>query len=343
MTTDTDDQPVVVQFTSPIQADVIAGFALGTALTIFAVMNGIRVPGLEVALSVFVTWLLLCAAMGVAVGLLRRHRKTIAQHGRRGAAVGWRASRDYVAARPEPEAVPQPAPAPVPAPGPAPEPGAKPTYSFGAATQRAAWPVDDPQTAHSRARHMSTDGQPWVVTEYPPGGGPGRTVATYIKGKPAPSSTQERNTTVGDTRVVNDNTGWDAPLPQPGPPRTGPRMPARGGTYSAEWAALVTQTADFEPEDDGHLLQWMGAEISGIAAYAEALTEVYETCVNSLGLDPISMAATHDVADAVADASGAMSLARQKFAAHYAEVIAFAARGGKLPYNGRWVTGEGGY
>ena len=31
---------------------------------------------------------------------------------------------------------------------------------------------------------MSTGGKPYVVTEYPPGGGPGRTVATYVNGKP---------------------------------------------------------------------------------------------------------------------------------------------------------------
>ena len=116
---------------------------------------------------------------------------------------------------------------------------------------------------------------------------------------------------------------------------------AAGGTYSAEWKAIASQTSDFEPEDDGHLLQWMAAEVAGMSAYAEALTEVYETCVNSLGLDPVAMQATHDVADAAAESASAMSAARAKFAGHYAEVREFAANGGLLPFNGRWVTGEG--
>jgi hypothetical protein len=101
-----------------------------------------------------------------------------------------------------------------------------------------------------------------------------------------------------------------------------------GGTVPAEWKALVAITADFEPEDDADLLAWMAAEVNGMSAYAEALTEVYETGVGSIGLDPVSLAALHDTADAAADAAQAMAAARAKFATHYQEVREFAAAGG---------------
>jgi uncharacterized protein YdhG (YjbR/CyaY superfamily) len=85
----------------------------------------------------------------------------------------------------------------------------------------------------------------------------------------------------------------------------------------------------------------MAAEVAGMSAYAEALAEVYETCVNSIGVDPSAMNAVHDTADAAAEAATAMAYARQKFAAHYAEIREFAASGGLLPYDGRWITGDG--
>ena len=171
---------------------------------------------------------------------------------------------------------------------------------------------------------MSTGGgKPQVVTEYPPGGGPGRTVATYVNGKPS---------TEGNT--MTDTT-------DPAPPRSGRRVLTIGGMVPGEWKNLVAITADFEPEDDADLLAWMASEVNGMSAYAEALTEVYETGVSSVGLDPVSLAALHDTADAAADAAQAMATARQKFAAHYAEVREFAAAGGLLPHDGRWITGDG--
>jgi hypothetical protein len=48
----------------------------------------------------------------------------------------------------------------------------------------------------------------------------------------------------------------------------------------------------------------------------------------------------HDCADAAAHAAGQMATARQQFASHYAEVRRFAADGGVLPFNGRWMTGQ---
>ena len=53
------------------------------------------------------------------------------------------------------------------------------------------------------------------------------------------------------------------------------------------------------------------------------------------------MKALHDVADAAADAAKAMAAARAKFADHYEVPREFAANGGLLPFDGRWVTGDG--
>jgi hypothetical protein len=107
------------------------------------------------------------------------------------------------------------------------------------------------------------------------------------------------------------------------------------------WKQVISSTHGFEPENDSHLLGWMAGEAGGMSGYAEEIADVYETAVNTIGLDPIAMAALHDYADAAATAAEAMAKARQRFADHYAEVRAFAASGGVLPYNGRWMTGEG--
>jgi hypothetical protein len=107
------------------------------------------------------------------------------------------------------------------------------------------------------------------------------------------------------------------------------------------WKQVITSTHGFEPESDSHLLGWMAGEAGGMSGYAEEIADVYETAVNTIGLDPVAMAALHDYADAAATAAEAMAKARQRFADHYSEVRQFTANGGVLPYNGRWMTGEG--
>jgi hypothetical protein len=117
-------------------------------------------------------------------------------------------------------------------------------------------------------------------------------------------------------------------------------VPSGWGT-SGPWARLAAATADFEPEDDGELLAWMAAEAAGMAGYGESLGEVYETVTGAVGVDPVALAALADCADDAAQAAAAMEAARAKFAAHYEEPREFAASGGVLPHDGRWVTGEG--
>jgi hypothetical protein len=126
------------------------------------------------------------------------------------------------------------------------------------------------------------------------------------------------------------------------PDRRAQRTASRSGAVvPAEWAQVVTFTADFDPEDDGQLLDWMGGHVAGVAAYGEALIEVYEGLTRDKGADPKAAAAIHDVADAIAHAADMMADARAKFAEHYELPREFAANGGLMTHDGRWVTGEG--
>ena len=168
---------------------------------------------------------------------------------------------------------------------------------------------------------MSADGEPYVVTEYPPGGGPGRTVATYVNGKPS-TETTEGSTTMAASKID--------------PGRRARRTAARtGGSVPSEWGPVIAQTSDFEPENDGELLEWMARQVTGLSGWAEALVDFYEHCTQVIGIDPVASAMLHDVADAAAQA------AKAKFTEHYELPREFAANGGLMTHDGRWVTGEG--
>ena len=49
----------------------------------------------------------------------------------------------------------------------------------------------------------------------------------------------------------------------------------------------------------------------------------------------------HDVADAAAQAAETMAAAKARFTEHYELPREFAANGGLMTHDGRWVTGEG--
>jgi len=115
----------------------------------------------------------------------------------------------------------------------------------------------------------------------------------------------------------------------------------RAADVAGTWKQLVAAAGGFEPETDAHLTAWMAGEAAGMAAYAEAVTDVYETAVNTVGLDPASMQALHEYAAAAATAARAMAAARARFTAHYQAAREFTAAGGVLPHDGRWMTGEG--
>lgn len=108
----------------------------------------------------------------------------------------------------------------------------------------------------------------------------------------------------------------------------------------AAWAQVVAQVADAEAGTDAELLDFMDEQVMGVAAYAEALVDFYEAHVNGKGLDPRSLAAVHDVADAVAHAAEMMAGARAKFGEHYELPREYAGNGGVMPHDGRFFSGE---
>jgi hypothetical protein len=122
--------------------------------------------------------------------------------------------------------------------------------------------------------------------------------------------------------------------------RRTPRTAADPGPADV-WRPLITATREFDPENDAVLLAWMTGEADGMAGYAEGIAAAYETATTVTGLDPAALQTLHDYADAAAAAAEAMAAARQRFTSHYSEVRTFTASGGVLPYNGRWMTGEG--
>jgi hypothetical protein len=329
----------------PVSPAVLwTGIAAGVFIAVEAMVHGVVLPlALGVLADAALTFLLIVALAVVVAELTRRHHSTALRHAGRLSAAGatharrhGRTALAWLAAKAGPrwegrfrwpvlfgglrgqqegpEAEDQP------------EEAGGPTYSFGHAAQRAAWPVPSLEEATARAQQMSVGGEPYVVTEYPTEGGPSRTVATYVHGKA--SQPAEGSTTMAPSKI---STGHRA------------QRAARTGAAGipSEWAAVVGQTADFEPDSDAELLDWMARQVTGLSAWAEALVDTYEHCTAVIGIDPQASALLHDVADAAALAAETMGAARAKFAEHYELPREFAANGGLMTHDGRWITGDG--
>ena len=299
------------------RAVIWAGLALGTAVTVLAVMNGIRIPRLELVLSVLTTWALLALFAVVAVELLRRHHRAIGRHavryGKQGAAGAARHARrhggtlrSWLVARAAPRWENR---------------EHRPLMFRRLRSDPDSTAGDDPDPdveASASATDQSTGGN-----------------TTMTKGK------------LPRIQSNNGQTGWLEPADGWAGDRISPERRARrtaahtGGSIPSEWGPVVAQAADFEPESDGDLLDWMAGQVTGMAAYAEALIEAYETGVGTVGIDPKGLTALHDVADAAAHAAETMGAAKAKFTEHYELPREFAANGGLMTHDGRWVTGEG--
>ena len=344
------------------RAVVWTGIALGTCLAVLAISSGavLRVGGLPSWLGTFlgavIVWALIAAVSVVLAELARRHHKTVARYaaaqGSRAGRAGWRAARRHggrgtnavtrwAARRRQQRAgdpghdVPRQADGVPPAP-PA-SPGTEPPRRICTACGN---PENGPRP----------DGGTWgpVVVWRSPDDGRDHFIhrahfddeSTGFHGQPYQSGPAPPQSNPNETGG-NNMTG-NRPASRITPGRRARQAAARGGTaVPAAWNTVIARTADFEPENDGDLLDWMGAEVAAVAAYAEALVDLYEGLTEGTGLDPVAMTALHDVADAQAHASETMSEARRKFADHYDRPREFAAEGGLMPHDGRWVTGEG--
>ena len=281
------------------RAVIWAGLALGTFLTVLAVMHGIRVPRLEVVLSVIATWALLTVLAVVAAELLRRHHRAIGRHavryGKRGAAGTARHARRHG--------------------------GTALRWLVARAAPR--WENREHQPLMFRKlrgdQKTAPRTRPRKQKRPPPGAAPDA---------PPPDDTNGGTTSMTVSKIA--------------PERRARRAAARtGGSVPSEWGPVIAQTADFEPEDDGELLEWMTRPVTGLSAWAEALVDFYEHCTAVIGIDPKASAMLHDVADAAAQAAETMGAAKAKFTEHYELPREFAANGGLMTHDGRWVTGEG--
>ena len=293
--TDTGKTPAgsVPAARAPIGRAVIwTGLALGTAMTVLTVMHGIRFPGLEVVLSVILTWLLLIIMAVTVTELLRRHHRALARHaarhGKRGALFAARHGRRGALAA-----------------GRGTRRGGR--SAFGYLAQKAAARLGEP-------RAPAADVRPHPSRQPAGDSGPGTAgPAPAVRHRPwCRIPPPEGTTTMTDT-IINDDTtrAGGGPAAVSGQRHRARHTAARtSGSMPGEWAGVIARAADFEPGDDGELLGWMGDEVSGVAGYAEALIDLYESCTAGIGLDPVAMKATHDVADAAADAADAMAGAR---------------------------------
>jgi len=277
------------------RAVIWTGLAVGTCLTVLAVRNGIRVPRLEVVLSVLATWALLSVLSVVAVELLRRHHRVLRHHGKRGAVAAARRTRT----------------------------GARSATAWLAAKAAPRWENREHRSLMFRkllGEPEDPAAEPAPEAEAPaPGAAPG---------PPPPDDTHGGTTSMTVSKIA--------------PERRARRTAARtGGSMPAAWGPVIALAADFEPEDDAALLDWMNGQVTGMSGYGEALVDLYDHCTNVIGIDPAASALLHDVADAVAHAAEAMAAAKQKFTDHYELPREFAGNGGLMTHDGRWVTGEG--
>jgi hypothetical protein len=137
-------------------------------------------------------------------------------------------------------------------------------------------------------------------------------------------------------------TGGTATMTTSNGTRPAARQRAAASGVPGAWGAVVAHTTDFQAESDGDLLNWMRGEATGAAAYAEALVEQYETCLNVIGVDPVAIQTLHDVADAATTMAATMAAAVRKFAEHYELPSQFVSDGGLLAHDGRWHKGDDG-
>ncbi len=297
----------------PVSAPVLwTGLALGTFLAAQALAHGIRLPwrgGMGGFASGTVTVALLLIAGVVLVELARRHHRTVARHAKRGAiaTAGYGKRGAITTAR----------------------------HAHRHGRTALGWLV-----AKTAPRWESREHRPLMfrrlrgeaedpAAETTPGA---EAAAPGAASKaPPPDDTHGGTTSMTTASASRIKTAHRAQ-----------RAAARtGGTVPSEWGPVITQTADFEPEDDGELLEWMGRQVTGLSAWAEALVDFYDHCTNVVGIDPQASAMLHDVADAAAGAAETMGAAKAKFTEHYELPREFAGNGGLMTHDGRWITGEG--
>jgi hypothetical protein len=305
----------------PVSPAVLwTGVAAGVFLSVEAMVHGVVLPlSLGLVADAALTFVLIVAAAIVLAELTRRHHRTVLRHGGRLSAAGARRVHRHggtalawlIAGA-----------------GPGWENRMHRPLMFRPLRREPDSPpeADGGSGEESRACHFCS--QPLGPQDT---GVAHQACRDRVRGKlsdPPPAPTTEGTTTMPPSRISTGHRAQRAA-------RTG------AAAVPSEWAAVVAQTADFEPENDGELLDWMARQVTGLSAWAEALVDTYEHCVSVIGIDPQASAMLHDVADAAAQAAETMSAAKAKFTEHYELPREFAANGGLMTHDGRWITGDG--
>lgn len=153
------------------------------------------------------------------------------------------------------------------------------------------------------------------------------------------TTTQEDRVTATDERKLTDDphpgrtvitTPTDAMRPDGPPPIPMP----------IDWRAVAGRVAEFNPESDADLINFMSMEIAGMCGYSDAYEQLFETCTKSLGLDPRSVAGLGEFGERVVELTREMALAHKRFVVIYAEVMRMVADGTVMPHNGRFFSGD---
>jgi hypothetical protein len=301
------------------------GLAAGAFLAVEAAVHDVVVPlGLGVFADAIVTFLFIIALAVVVAELTRRHHRTVGGHAARQVrrAVGYGRRQSAAGARLAGRR-------------------GRTVLAWLAAKAGRRWENMRAYNAARRERDRQIDrdadeaaqrgaGQPADLAGTEGHNAPRQDAAeedSPAGAAPSPPTT-EGNTTMAPSKIAPGHRAQRAA-------RTG------AATVPSEWAAVVASAADFEPENDGELLGWMARQVTGLSGWAEALVDFYEHCTAVIGIDPAASAMLHDVADAAAQAAETMGAAKAKFAEHYELPREFAANGGLMTHDGRWVTGEG--
>jgi hypothetical protein len=293
----------------PVSKGVLwAGLTLGTFLAVQAVLHGLSVP-LGVSLprilggliSIVLTFGLIIVAAIAVAERVRRYHRAVARH-------AWRHGRRGAAVT------------------------ARTARRHGSTVR--AWLVSKAGPRWENREHQplmfrKLRGEPeGPAAEEVPAQEQERGAAPAPAGTSTPDDPEEGKTSMTVSKIAPENRAR--------------RAAARsGGAVPSEWGPVIAATADFEPEDDGELLGWMTQQVTGLSAWAEALVDFYEHCTQVIGIDPKASAMLHDVADAAAQAAETMGAAKARFTEHYELPREFAANGGLMTHDGRWVTGEG--
>jgi hypothetical protein len=310
------------------------GIALGAFLATEALLHGLVLPlGLNAIVSAAITFALIVALAVVLAELTRRHHKAAAghaiRHGKRGAAATARharrhgsAARAWLVSKAGPRWENRP----------------RQPLMFRM-LREAEIPAQAPGAAVAPHQQPSEEGRSMILNLTGRHTGPGFPDHTFAECSPELCGEQRGALA---RQYGRPSTGGIMSASKISPERRARRNAARaGGTVPSEWGPVIAATADFEPEDDGELLEWMTRQLTGLSGWAEALVDFYEHCTQVIGIDPKASAMLHDVADAAAQAAETMGAAKAKFSEHYELPREFAANGGLMTHDGRWVTGEG--